>query len=263
MQHRPLGNSVLVLPAIGYGAFKIGRNQGIKYAQPYDLPSDGDCERLLNSVLDAGITYIDTAPAYGISEERIGKFISHRRGEFVLSTKVGEEFSDGVSRYDYSANAVHSSITRSLHRLKTDVLDIVFIHSHGEDVKIQQETDVVETLRKLKAAGTIRAIGLSGKTVEGARLALDWADAIMVEYHLQNPSHSDVMHAARERGIGVVVKKGLSSGQLSAGEAIRFVLDHPAVSSVVIGGLNFSHLQENIRNAEGGRGEREQTGSGA
>ncbi|TXT24440.1 MAG: aldo/keto reductase, partial [Planctomycetota bacterium] len=97
MQLRPLGKTELLVSPLGFGAFKIGRNEKVKYPQPYDLPDDTAVERLLNGVLDAGINLIDTAPAYGISEERIGKFLSQRRGEFVLSTKVGERFTNGES----------------------------------------------------------------------------------------------------------------------------------------------------------------------
>src|SRR3989304_6273693 len=113
------------LSPLGYGAFKIGRNVGTKYGQAYELPDTASVERLLNGVLDLGINYIDTAPAYGASEERIGQAISHRRREFVLSTKVGEFFESGVSKYDFSADAVRSSVELSLRRLCTDALDIV------------------------------------------------------------------------------------------------------------------------------------------
>lgn len=245
MQQRILGHTGLSVSALGFGAFKIGRNEKVKYPTPYDLPDEATVERLLNTVLDLGISYIDTAPAYGLSEERIGRAIGRRRSEFVLSTKVGETFENGESAYDFSAAAVRESVTRSLNRLRTEVLDVVFIHSDGRDLAILYETDVVETLRDLKAAGTVRAIGFSGKTIEGARAALVWADAIMVEYHLQDASHAAVINEATELGIGVVVKKGLASGRLPPEEAIRFVLGDSKVSSLVLGGLNPEHLRAN------------------
>lgn len=245
MQQRTLGTTGLSVSALGFGAFKIGRNEKVKYPTPYDLPDEAAVERLLNSVLDLGISYIDTAPAYGLSEERIGRAIGHRRQEFVLSTKVGETFENGQSVYDFSAGAVRESVSRSLQRLRTDVLDLVFIHSDGRDLAVLYESDVVETLRDLKAAGKVRAIGFSGKTVEGARAALVWADAIMVEYHLEDTSHADVIDEAAALGLGVVVKKGLASGHLPAQEAIRFVLDNPHVSSLIIGGLSAEHVRAN------------------
>ena len=243
---RPLGRTGLDVSVIGYGAFKIGRNEGIKYPNAYDLPDDDAVARLLNGILDLGVTYIDTAPAYGLSEERIGRAVAHRRGEFVLSTKVGETFENGRSTYDFSREGIEASLARSLRRLRTDVLDLVFIHSDGNDLAIQRDTAAVGTLQRLKATGAIRAIGLSGKTVAGAREAFDWADVLMVEYHLDDTSHAEVMAEAAARGIGVVVKKGLASGRLPAGDALRFVLSNPQVSSVVVGGLNLDHIRTNI-----------------
>lgn len=250
MQVRPLGKTSLPVSPIGYGVFKIGRNLKTKYPSSYDLPDEATVERLLNAVLDSGVTYIDTAPAYGLSEERIGRAIGHRRGEYVLSTKVGETFDNGVSTYDFSREAVQQSIERSLERLQTDVLDLVFVHSDGNDLAIQNETDAVDTLLDLKRQGAIRFVGLSGKSIEGARRALQWADAIMVEYHLQDRSHAEVMAEAAARGIGVIVKKGLAAGHLPAEEAIRFVLGNPSVNSLIIGGLNPEHLRANITVAE-------------
>lgn len=255
MSSHPLGKTNLPVSPIGFGAFKIGRNQNTKHAGHYELPDDQAVERLLNGVLDLGITYIDTAPAYGTSEERIGRAIGHRRKEFTLSTKVGEIFENGQSRYDYSAAAVCASIEQSLARLRTKVLDLVFIHSNGADVEVQQSTDIVPVLQELKWRGLVRGIGLSGKTVAGARLALDWADVIMVEYHLEDPSCADVISAAAERGVGVVVKKGLASGKLPAGEAIGFVLANRGVSSLVVGGLNLNHIQANVASATQIRGK--------
>jgi aryl-alcohol dehydrogenase-like predicted oxidoreductase len=245
----PLGRTELRLPPLGFGAFKIGRNEGIKYPQPYALPSEDEVQRLLNGVLDLGCTFIDTAPAYGLSEERIGRAIGRRRGEFVLSTKVGETFVDGRSAFDFSRRGVEASLERSLNRLQTDVLDIVLIHSDGNDLRILCETEVVAVLREWKQAGRIRAIGLSGKTIAGAQQALSWADVLMVEYHLHDDSHSAIMTEAANRGVGVLVKKGLASGRLPPDEAIRFVLAHSAVTSLIVGGLSLDHFAANWHTA--------------
>jgi len=242
---RPIGSTGLRVPPLGFGAFKIGRNQGVKYPTPYDLPDDATVNRLLNSVLDLGCTLIDTAPAYGLSEQRIGNAIAHRRDEYVLSTKVGETFIDGQSTFDFSADGVRRSLERSLSQLKTTVLDIVLIHSNGDDLQIQQQTDTVTILRDFRSRGLIRAIGMSGKTIEGAELALEWADVLMVEYHLQNTSHSAAIQQAADAGVAVFVKKGLSSGQLDPADSIRFVLSQPGVTSLIVGGLNFDHFRAN------------------
>lgn len=246
MAHRPLGRSGLRVSPIGFGGFKIGRNEKTKYPTTYDLPNDSAVAALLNGLLDLGIKYIDTAPAYGTSEDRIGRLISNRRSEFVLGTKVGETFEGGVSTYDFSSAALRESVERSLRRLRTDVLDVLLLHSDGRDSWIQRDTEAVAVLRDFKKRGLVRAIGLSGKTVEGARLALDWADVLMIEYHLDDRSHADVIAEAARRGIGIVVKKGLASGRLPAEEAIRFVLANPDIASLVVGGLNLEHYRANL-----------------
>jgi aryl-alcohol dehydrogenase-like predicted oxidoreductase len=242
---RSIGQTGIAVPPLGFGAFKIGRNQGAKYPFPYDLPDESAVEKLLNSVIDLGCTLIDTAPAYGLSESRIGRAIGHRRDEYVLSTKVGETFENGQSTFDFSATGVRSSLERSLRNLKTDVLDIVFIHSNGDDKEIMEETDTVSVLQDFRSRGLVRAIGLSGKTTEGATLALGWADVLMVEYHLQDTTHTKVIEQAAQAGVGVFVKKGLSSGKLNPSDSIRFVLGNPNVTSLIVGGLNFDHFREN------------------
>jgi aryl-alcohol dehydrogenase-like predicted oxidoreductase len=247
---RPLGRTGLAISPIGFGAFKIGRNQKTKYAASYDLPSDEQVSELLGGMLDLGINYIDTAPAYGTSEERIGRAISGRRSEFVLATKVGETFESGASSYDFSGPAVRKSVERSLTRLKTQSIDLLLLHSDGRDEWIQTQTDAVATLVDLKRQGSVRAIGLSGKTVEGARQALRWADVLMVEYHLRDRSHEPLIAEAAARGVGIVVKKGLASGELPAEQAIRFVLGNPHVSSLVVGGLSLEHFRANLATSE-------------
>lgn len=250
MVHRRLGRTDLMLATIGFGALKIGRNQGVKYASDYPLPDERESVALLNAVLDLGINFIDTAPAYGLSEERIGAGLNGRRCEFAISTKVGETFEDGTSTFDFSAPAVRGSIERSLRRLRTNVLDLVFVHSNGDDLHVLRRTDVVEALQRAKRDGLARFIGFSGKTPEGAAAAIDWADALMVEYHNDDASHELVMQQAAMRGVGVVVKKGLGSGRLTPDRAIPFVLSGPSVACMVIGSLNLEHLRENVRIAE-------------
>jgi aryl-alcohol dehydrogenase-like predicted oxidoreductase len=243
---RRLGSHGPLVSPLGFGAFKIGRNQKTKYSASYDLPDQPEVTALLNGLLDSGITYFDTAPAYGLSEERIGIALSHRRKEFTLSTKVGETFENGESTYDFSRAKIEASVRRSLQRLKTDTLDLVFIHSPGDDLAILNQTDAVPTLMRLRDSGAVKAIGLSGKSPAGALAAIEWADAIMVEYHLQDRSHQAAMTAAAAAGLGVVVKKGLSAGALPAEEAIHFVLAQPSVSTLIVGSLHLDHMQSNL-----------------
>lgn len=250
MLKRPLGKTGLQLGPIGFGAFKIGRNAKIKYPRHYDLPSDDEVASLLDGLIDLGINHFDTAPAYGISEQRIGKWISSRDVPLVISTKVGEQFEDGDSRYVFDEASIRASVANSLRLLQRDFLDMVLIHTPHDDVTVLKETPVVETLQSLKAAGDIRAIGLSGKTPEAAKMALDWADLLMVEFNAEDTSHAVAIEEAARREIGVLVKKGLASGHLPADQAIPFVLNQVGVTSLVVGGLNLKHMADNLRIAE-------------
>jgi len=246
VDRRPLGKTGLLVSPIGFGAFKIGRNEKIKYPSAFELPDEAAAARLLNGVLDLGICYVDTAPAYGLSEARIGTAIAHRRDEFLLSTKVGEDFENGCSTYDFSAAAVRRSLERSLKRLCTEAVDIVFVHAHGDDEAILEQTDVVAVLQQARHDGLTRTIGFSGKTVRAAQKALAWADVLMVEYHSEDRSHAPVIAEAAECGVGIVVKKGLASGRLDPRAAIDHVLSTPGVGSLLIGSQSLEHLKCNV-----------------
>lgn len=249
LTRRAAGRDLLRLPPLGFGAFKIGRNQGIKYPTPYDLPDMDAVRTLIQGIRQLGCNYFDTAPAYGLSEERLGSVLADDPSPCVISTKVGETFEAGTSTFDFSRRGIEDSLNRSRQRLRRDVLDLVFIHSHGDDLEILERTPVVDVLREWRERGLIRAIGMSGKSAEGAAAALAWADAIMVEYHLQDHSLRPIMDQAGERGVAVVVKKGLASGRLPPEDALQFVLEHPAVTSVVVGGLNLSNFERNWQTA--------------
>ena len=102
----------------------------------------------------------------------------------------------------------------------------------------------------LRKRGDVKAVGFSGTTIAGAQAALEWSDAIMVEYHVNDQSHEAVMAEAADKSVVVIVKKGLAAGHLAPEQAIRFVLSNSSVDSLVIGGLNLDHLVANIRVAE-------------
>ncbi|MDG2424444.1 MAG: aldo/keto reductase [Phycisphaerales bacterium] len=251
MDNRSLGSTKLSCSRLGWGALKIGRNQGVKFPDDFELPSEEAAIDIVHGMLDLGINFIDTAPSYGLSEERLGKALEGKRDGVILSTKVGEHFSDGESHYDFSSTAAVKSLQESLRRLKTDHVDVLWIHSDGNDQAILDDDAYIETLESFKDAGMTRAIGFSGKSIEGNRSALSWADAIMVEYHLEDQSQEAVITEAAQRDIGVVIKKALRSGHLPGDEALRFLFDDSpvadAITSVVIGSLSPARMQSNAK----------------
>ncbi len=248
LPHRPLGTTGLMASAIGLGTVKLGRREGLKYPEPFDLPSDQDALALLRKAHDLGINLVDTAPAYGSSEERLGRLLPNvaPRDRWVLCTKAGESFTDGVSSYDFTPEAVTASVERSLRRLRTDVLDIVLLHSDGDDEHVIIHSGALDALRALKDRGLIRAVGASTKTPRGALVAVERCDVAMLTLNAEQQDDAPAAARALETGAAVLVKKALRSGH--AGDpsaALRRVISTPGVSCVVVGTLNPAHLEAN------------------
>ena len=251
MELRSLGKTGLQVSLIGFGAFKIGRNKGTKYSAKYDLPDREDVFTLIDRIIDMGINVIDTAPAYGVSEELIGAALAHNgaRSRITLCTKVGETFDADGSTYAYDRESVNRSIDRSLTRLGTDCIDVVSVHSNGDDLKIIDQTDVLETLERRRENGDLRHIGFSGKTPEGHQRALDHEsniEVLMIELNPELRDQLEVVREAHQRSVGVLIKKGLGSGRVSPARALPWLADLPEVSSIVIGSLSHSNMARNI-----------------
>jgi len=252
MEPKKIAATDIAITPIALGTVKLGRNQGVKYPQAFDLPTDSEARQLLNTARDLGINCLDTAPAYGSSEERLGQLLGPDRKHWVLCTKVGENFHDGESSFDFTPEAVQASIARSLKRLNTDFLDIVLVHSDGNDCDIIERYGILEVLADLKRAGVIGATGMSTKTVEGGIAAAQRSDMVMATYNPEYPDETPVLDYCQENNIGVLVKKALASGHLclNAGdpveEAMAFIFSHPGVTSVVTGTLNPQHLRHNV-----------------
>jgi aryl-alcohol dehydrogenase-like predicted oxidoreductase len=251
MDRRLLGATGIEVSLLGLGTVKFGRTEALKYPLPFELPDDRALARLLDSAYDLGVNLLDTAPAYGTSEERLGSLV-RRRSDWVICTKVGEEFDRGSSRYDFSPRHVRASVERSLRRLRTDYLDIVLLHSDGNDEWILAESGALETLLAMKLAGAVRAVGISHKSVPGGLLGVSRCDVVMASVSLEHRDQLDVIDAARARGVGVLVKKAFASGNAALDPASRqrhlaFCAGIPAVSSIVVGTIDPDHLVENAR----------------
>jgi aryl-alcohol dehydrogenase-like predicted oxidoreductase len=175
-----LGATGLRVSPLGLGTVKIGRKEGVNYPASFEIPSDRQVRDLLDLARDLGINLLDTAPAYGSSEQRLGRLLPGPRERWVLSTKVGETFSAGRSCFDFSAAGTRCSVERSLRRLRTDYLDIVLIHSDGNDLEILRHEGALDELLTLRREGLVRAVGMSTKSVRSCRCLprqRDWARA--------------------------------------------------------------------------------------
>ncbi|MFG0380988.1 aldo/keto reductase [Pseudomonas sp. zbq_18] len=251
--HRPLGCSGLIVSPLGLGTVKLGRDQGVKYPNGFTIPDDAAARALLDQARALGINLIDTAPAYGVSEQRLGPLLRGQRQDWVIVSKVGEEFDNGQSSFDFSPAHARLSLERSLKRLETDHIDLLLVHSDGNDVAILRDSGLYETLAEFKREGKIRAFGLSGKTVEGGLLALEQGDCAMVTYNLAEQGEKPVLDYAAAHGKGILIKKALASGHavLREGQdpiqaSFELLFSHPGVSSAIVGTINPQHLAANV-----------------
>ena len=247
MYYRNIGNTNITVSTLGLGTVKFGRNQHVKYPYHFQIPSNKEILYLLDKAKEWGINLLDTAPAYGDSEKKIGEIIASQRHQWVISTKAGEVF-DGSSSFNFQKKFLIKSVEQSLTHLKTDYIDIVFIHSNGKDQQIIEEYSALETLKELKKSGKIRAIGMSTKTLEGGILALNDSDVVMV-----TKDEKDVIQYAHKKKKSVFIKKILNSGNsllektFSPVDTFFNVLQQTVVSSIIVGTIQEKHLQKNIQ----------------
>lgn len=262
MELRPLGSTGMLVSPVGLGTVKLGRAVGLKHPTPASIPDDDEARRLLHAARDLGVNVLDTAPAYGNSEERLGALLKGDRDRWIISTKGGEEFEGGVSRFDFTPAALLASAERSLRRLGTDHVDVFLLHSDGLVEAGLDESGVTPTLRAIKQRGMARAVGVSVKTLRGAVACVERFDVVMLTL---SPVETDALPAvdlAQRRGVGVMVKKALASGHMDrlartlpsdaaradpVGHALRFVLGTAGVSTAIVGTTSPDHLAQCCR----------------
>ncbi len=253
MQKRALGSTGIDVSVLGLGTVKIGRNQQVKYPSGFELPDDKSVIELFELARSLGINFIDTAPAYGSSEQRLGELLPDRH-DWVIMTKVGEIFEDAQSRFDFSFEHTIKSVEQSLKKLKRDVLDIVLVHSDGNDMDIINDGAAFDALEVLRNKGLIKAYGMSSKTVDGGCWVVENCDIVMATANLEYDDERPVLELAEKLNKGVIIKKGLQSGHADSSSggsgiegAFRHILSQPGVSSMIVGTINQSHLRDNVR----------------
>jgi aryl-alcohol dehydrogenase-like predicted oxidoreductase len=241
---------------LGIGTVKWGRTEGLKHA-PFALPSDETLVALLAAAEECGVNVLDTAPAYGVAEARLGQLLRGRREQFFISSKVGESFAGAVSQWDFSASAVRASVEQSLRRIESDALDLVLLHCPREDEEVILRSDALEVLQALKAQGKVRFVGVSSMTESGGMAAIPLCDAVMVSWNLGFREHESVIRAASAAGKGILLKKVLSSGHVDAvgtmAENLRAAAALPGRPVIVAGTLSPAHLRENAAALQLGR----------
>jgi aryl-alcohol dehydrogenase-like predicted oxidoreductase len=258
MLHKTFGHTSLTVSALGLGAEQIG-NVSV---------SDHEAQALLNRALGLGITFFDTARSYGRSEERLGAWLAPHRSHVVVSTKVGR---DVPGEPDWSAAAVTRGVEDALRTLRTDVIDVVFLHC---PLTVLERGEAVQALLSCVRAGKVRVPGYCGENE-----ALEWAASANVFGALQTSvniadqrSMHEILPEASHRGLGIVAKRPLANApwrfrERPDGEyfetywdrirlmgiepgpeewldiALRFSAFAPGVSTAVMGTANAAHLE--------------------
>jgi aryl-alcohol dehydrogenase-like predicted oxidoreductase len=252
---RELGSTGLKAFPLGLGTVKLGRNRDVKYPSGFELPDDAAVDQLLGRALELGIEFIDTAPAYGASEERLGRFVAAHRDEILLCSKAGEDWGPEGSSHDFTAAGLVRSVEASLRRLRTDHLDLLLLHSDGRDREILDGGGALEGLRQIRESGMARAVGASVKTREGIRIAARELDAVMAPFGIAHPEFAADLADARAAGCATIAIKVLGQGHaVDEGEdPIQIALDHvlqaEGIDLAVIGTINPLHLQSAVERA--------------
>jgi aryl-alcohol dehydrogenase-like predicted oxidoreductase len=247
--------------------------------------SDDDAERVLNTVLDSGVNFIDTSIDYGRSEERIGKYLAHRRGEYFLASKCGcvpdaPQGSDHV----HTAENIRAGVEHSLRLLNTDYLDLVQFHRSLTRAEFE-EHGALEAALELKQQGKVRFVGVSATLPNMAeQIEMGVFDAFQVPYSCLQRDHEDVIAQASAAGAGVIVRGGVARGAPSDWDrryymlpgstmqdlwgaaqldelldglsriefTLRFTLSSDDLDTTIVGTANLDHLANNIEVAAKG-----------
>jgi aryl-alcohol dehydrogenase-like predicted oxidoreductase len=272
---RTLGRTGLEVTTLGYGSMEL---RGVPRGRDV---SEEQAERILNAVLDAGINFIDTSIDYGVAEERIGMYISHRRSEYFLASKCGCVTGDLVnnppplrpgqrSPHVFTAENIVQGVEQSLRRMKTDYLDLVQFHSSPSKDQLEEHGGL-QALQDLQKQGKVRFIGISG-TIPNLKEQIDMGvfDAFQIPYSALERQHEILIEEASRAGAGIIIRGGAAKGgpgkeqgdfwetwqrvgidDLLGGMSrmefiLRFTYSHPDLDTTIVGTVNPDHLQDNL-----------------
>jgi aryl-alcohol dehydrogenase-like predicted oxidoreductase len=242
MDKRTLGNTGLQLSLIGYGGFHL-----------IEVPRK-EVSILLNTYLDRGGNYIETAAQYGdgISERKIGEAVSRRRSEFVLATKTSDRSRPGAMK----------SLERSLKNLRTDHVDLFFMHEPqtvAEAKEILAPGGAAEAFADAKKAGKARFFAISG---HGRPAGIQYSienhpyDVLMTGFNYFDRFNfpqieGELLPLCVEKQVGVLGMKALADGYLyrNVEAGIRYTLSLP-IASLVLGMNRPEHLEQDLAIAE-------------
>lgn len=218
---RDIGGSGVAASAVGLGTWAIG-------GWMWGGTDEAESISAIHASLDAGVTLIDTAPAYGLgrSEEIVGKALAGRRDKAVIATKCGLVWHTNKGRhfFDQDGKPVHRYLGRdaifheieeSLRRLRTDYIDLYITHWQDPTTPIEE---TMRALEDLKASGKIRAIGASNVGTDELRdyISVGGLDAIQERFSMiDRDIEADLLPLTRANGIATLSYSSLALGLLS------------------------------------------------
>lgn len=240
---------------LGCGLIAIGRQWG---TTP-EVPSEKEALHFLESAHESGIRFFDTAPSYGLSEERLGKFLrslsAHQRSEVTVATKFGEHWdSEKQSAYaDHSLEALRRSLDQSLHLLG----QISILQLHKTTPELLADHDVIQAFDYAQELGISRRGASVSDTASAAEAIADSRyTALQLPYNQASPQFQTCIQAAKAHGKYLLVNRPFQMGHVAAGsggdkltaatEAFRFILQEAFDGVVLTGTSNTHHLNENI-----------------
>lgn len=277
MNRRPLGRTGLNVSVLSFGASSLG---GV-----FRQTDDSESIRAVRTALDLGINFLDTSPYYGAtrSETVLGKALQGvDRGRYILATKVGQ-YGDGV--FDFSADRVTRSLDESCARLGVDYVDLLQCHDieFADLGQIVHET--LPALQKLREAGRIGHIGITGLPLKVFEVVLAQAPVGLIDtilsfcrYELNDTALESLIPTCQAKGVGIINASPTGMGLLTergvpawhpappamvAGAkravdfcrqqgvdivklAVQFCVAHPAIATTLVGTANSENIRKNI-----------------
>lgn len=259
MDSRPFGTTGLSVSVLGLGGGQVGETS----------VDEAAAAALLNGALDLGVTLVDTARGYGLSEERIGRHLAHRRDEFVLSSKGGYDI---AGTDDWTPGCLRQGIERALRLLRTERIDLFHLHSCPVEVLRHGELSAV-----LDAAVQAGKIGIAGYSGDNEPLAYAAGSGRFgsVETSVNLADQWSLRHVLPDHpGLGVIAKRPIANGpwrfadrptghyaelywgrlrQLALDPAglawdefaLRFAAFAPGVHCAIVGTSKLTHLRRN------------------
>lgn len=251
--YRPLGKTGIMVSPLGLGTVKFGRNEKVKYPSAFDLPDEDFLAELLSLTKSLGINLIDTAPAYGLSEQRLGRLLKGQRCDWIIVGKAGESFVDGVSHYDFTPDAVRRQVEQSLKDLQTDYLDVLLLHATDGDETLCRDEALLGMLQQLKTEKLVHAVGLSAKTPAAGVAGAGLFDVMMLAHSPGYQDETAAIEKAQQNNCGVLLKKIFNSGHAVHDDAdnvrktFEFIFANPGVHAAIVGTINPDHLRANAQ----------------